>query len=113
MEQTKIQQWEESQEYQALGNLQKAFDVWLGYYAANDTSYFDHDINKAIESFEEAFQGEYDSELDFGYYLADELLPSYDNAPDFLVRYFDYESFTHDLFINDYWFEDGYVFMRI
>lgn len=110
MEQTnQIQAWKESEEYQDLGYRQEAFDIWLED-QHNDTSLYDHDILDAIRAFEDAYQGEYGSELDYAYHLADELIPS--NSPDFLVNYFDYESFARDLFIGDYWFQDGHVFWR-
>ena len=30
--------------------------------------------------------------------------------PDFAKTYFDYEKFARDLFMCDYWFDDGFVF---
>jgi len=59
------------------------------------------DLDDAINNFEEAFQGEYDSELDFTYSLVDDtgMLSS---VPENLQYYFDYEKFSRDLFINDY-----------
>lgn len=55
----------------------------------------------ALEHFEEAYQGEWDSEEDFAENLIDDL--GYLNEiPEHLQFYFDYEKFTRDLFINDY-----------
>jgi antirestriction protein len=58
-------------------------------------------LDYAIENFEEAFQGEHDSELDFTYQLVDDL-GYLEQMPENLRGYFDYEAFKHDLFINDY-----------
>lgn len=58
-----------------------------------------------ISGFEDAYCGTYSSELDYAYELADELI-SAESAPDFLTRYFDYEAFCRDLFINDCFSED-------
>jgi antirestriction protein len=64
------------------------------------------------EVFEESYQGEYDSELEFSYHLIDDtgyLL----EVSDTVARYFDYEAFSRDLFINDYSSFDGHVFLNI
>jgi len=108
--QNQIQNWKETQEYQELGNRQEAFDIWLDD-MHNDTSLYSHDINEAISDFEEAYQGHYSSKLEFGQELANEMIPN--NCPEFLSRYFDYEQFTYDIFLGDYWFQDGYVFRCI
>jgi antirestriction protein len=60
-----------------------------------------------IDQFEEAYQGEM-STKEFAEQLADEFMPS--NAPEFLTRYFDYEMWERDLFMGDYWENDGYIF---
>ena len=65
------------------------------------------------ESFEDANQGEWDSEEDFAEDLAAETM----EIPDHLRFYIDYEKFARDLFINDYFSADGanckvYVFRR-
>ena len=65
------------------------------------------------ESFEEAYQGEWDSEEDFAEDLASETM----EIPKHLEFYIDYEKFARDLFINDFFSADGegckvYVFRR-
>ena len=60
-----------------------------------------------IDQFEEAYQGEM-STKEFAEQLADEFMPS--DAPEFLTRYFDYEMWERDLFMGDYWENDGYIF---
>lgn len=64
------------------------------------------------QDFEEAFQGEYESEIEFTYQLLDDL-GELDSIPKHLQYYFDYEKYSNDLFINDFVFIDGYVFRRI
>ena len=55
------------------------------------------------EGFQEAYQGEWDSEEAFGQNLADETM----EIPENLQFYMDYEKFTRDLFIGDYFSVDG------
>ena len=50
------------------------------------------------ERFEEAYQGEWDSEEDFAQNLAEETM----EIPQHLQFYIDYEKFARDLFINDF-----------
>ena len=47
-----------------------------------------------------------DDEEDFAYEIIEEC---YD-LPEFAKTYFDYEKFARDLFMCDYWFDDGFVF---
>ncbi len=66
------------------------------------------------ESFEEAYQGEWDSEQEFAEDLASETL----EIPEHLQFYIDYEKFSRDLFINDYFSANGdghkvYVFRHL
>lgn len=67
-----------------------------------------------IDEFEEAYQGEM-STREFAEQLADEFMPSENsvNYHEFLVRYFDYEMFERDLFMGDYWENDGYIFRSL
>ena len=60
----------------------------------------DYSIEEAVRLLEDNYQGAYDNEVDFAYYLFDEC---YSNAiPDNLISYFDYVAFTRDLFLCDY-----------
>jgi len=82
---------------------QEAFAVWL----AHESHDLDkQDINDLISKFNDGFQGKYNDEEDFAYHIVEEC---YD-LPDFALSYFDYEKFARDLFMTDYWCEDGYVF---
>ena len=61
----------------------------------------------SLEHFEEAYQGEYDSERDFSDNLADEIYNTDKH------NYFDYNSFCDDKFMHDYTYLDRYVFSNI
>ena len=67
---------------------QEAFFVWCNYKG--------YDLG----------EGQYDDEEDFAYQIVEEC---YD-LPEFAKTYFDYEKFARDLFMCDYWFDDGFVF---
>ena len=64
-----------------------------------------------ISCFEDAYIGEYDSELGYAkQYLDDSGILS--QIPESLQCYFDVKAFSRDLFINDYYFVDGFVFIN-
>lgn len=52
-----------------------------------------------LANFEKAYCGEYGSEREFAVELADDAF----NIPESMEPYFDYEAYTRDLFIGDYW----------
>ena len=66
--------------------------------------YFD-DLTDVERQLEDAYQGIYKSEKEFGEEYADDVViagseSAYDDA---IVRYFDYEMFTRDLFMGDFY----------
>jgi len=66
------------------------------------------------EGFEDAYEGEWDSEESFAENLASEMM----EIPEHLEFYIDYEKLARDLFINDYFSVENegckvYVFRRI
>jgi hypothetical protein len=66
-----------------------------------------------IGDFEESYQGEMSTE-DFAGQLADEMFPFKPTETEkFLIRYFDYKQWERDLFLGDYWENDGYIFRSI
>ena len=66
-----------------------------------------------ISDFEEAYQGEMSTE-DFAAQLADEMMPtSTTHENEWLVRYFDYDKWERDLFMGDYWENDGHIFRSL
>ena len=68
--------------------------------------------NDDISTFEESFQGSYDSEDDFTFELV-ESCGYLSNVPETVARYFDYEKFSRDLFMSDYHYDNGFVFRNI
>lgn len=74
--------------------------------------YLDDFNSKAdIEEFKEHYMGEWGSEEDFGQHIVEEFYSEKLND-DFFARYFNYEAFAKDLFIDDYYYANGYVFQR-
>lgn len=51
------------------------------------------------DGFEDSYAGTYKSEQDFGYEIAKECL----TIPESIEVYFDYEAYTRDLFLSDYY----------
>jgi antirestriction protein len=62
-----------------------------------------------VSAFEDAYEGEYDSELDYIYKYVDDT-GMLDGVPDNIRNYFDYEAFARDVFMTDLSFCSGYVF---
>ena len=65
--------------------------------------------------------GKWDSEKDFAEHIIDECYRSafgrlqgknLDDMMGHLASYFDYEAYARDLFIDDFYFSNGYVFRR-
>jgi len=66
-----------------------------------------------IDEFEEAYQGEMTTR-EFAEQLAEEMMPASTNREnEWLVRYFDYEMWERDLFMGDYWENDGHIFRSL
>lgn len=84
-------------------NEQEAFCVWCNYKGCDLSEADAHDH---IRSFRDEYIGPYGSEEDFAYMIVEEC---YD-LPEFARTYFDYSQFARDLFMCDYWFDDGFVF---
>ena len=82
----------------ADSSQQDAMRAYIDYYGEWDA-----------DNFEEAYEGEYNSEEDFAEWLVDEIgMENIQNRE----YYFDYDKFARDLFISDYDFVDGYVFRQ-
>ncbi len=64
-----------------------------------------------FDSFKERYQGKWDSEKDFAEHIVDECY-NLDDMMGSLSSYFDYEAYARDLFIEDYYFSNGFVFRR-
>jgi antirestriction protein len=64
-----------------------------------------------IDEFEESYQGEMTTR-EFAEQLADDgFIPA--DAPQWMHIYFDYEKFERDLFMGDYWENDGHIFRSL
>lgn len=62
------------------------------------------------EAFEESYVGQYDSEREFAEEWADDT-GVLESVPDYLRRYFDYDAFARDMFMDGYYMsEGGHVF---
>ena len=92
------------QDYENIPEAQQeAFFVWCDHHN-NDIS--EEDADDLISSFEDEYQGEYKDEEDYAYEIVEEC---YD-LPEFAKTYFDYSAFARDLFMTDYWMDNGFVF---
>lgn len=82
-----------------------AFCAWCTYSQYDIST---QDIDDLITAFRDEYIGQYSSEEDY----AEELIEECYDLSEFAKTYFDYEKFAHELFTTDYWYDDGYVFMR-
>ena len=67
-----------------------------------------------IDTFEDSFfcyLNEYNINEAFGNYMMD-ITGEISEIPKHLQYYFDFESYGRDLLINDYWEQDGYIFIN-
>ena len=67
--------------------------------------------NDSFDSFKERYMGKWDSEKDFAEHIVDECY-NLDDMMGHLASYFDDDAYARDLFIDDFYFTDGYVFRR-
>ena len=84
----------------------EAFEVYLSAFGSSK------DDSTIFDNFREAYQGKWSSEVEFTENLVDELGMLH-GAPEFLMSYFNYKQFAYDLFIDDYYFESGFVYRRL
>lgn len=84
---------------------QEAFFIWCDH---NSCDMDKREVCDLVQDFQDSYQGEYNSEEDFACQIVEEC---YD-LPEFAKTYFDYKKFARDLFISDYWFENGFVFRK-
>ena len=71
-----------------------------------DPEYMFQDYENIPEALISEYQGEYKDEEDYAYEIVEQC---YD-LPEFVKTYFDYSAFARDLFITDYWMDNGFVF---
>ena len=65
-----------------------------------------------LEHFKDCYVGEYDSEEDYAREFVDEFY-DLENLMGHLANYFDYDAYARDLFMWDYYYDNGYVFRNI
>ena len=65
------------------------------------------------DQFEEAYQGEWDSERAYSDNLLDECYPEIADGDSVTSRYFNYDAFCRDLFMSDCSYVEGHVFNNI
>lgn len=96
-----------------LDGLVEAIDYCEEHYTdeAAVAAYIDDRGQWDRSDFEDAYCGEYDSEVAYAEALVDDV-GYLSEMPESLRCYFDYEKFARDLFITDYYFSNGYVFRR-
>jgi len=63
-----------------------------------------------LDNFDERYCGKYDSEAEFAEEIVNECYS--EELSEFAKMYFDYEKYARDIFVNDYLYENGYVFRR-
>ena len=61
-----------------------------------------------LDKFDDAYVGRFDSEADFARHIVDECY----TLEGLLADYFDYDAFADDLFMCDYYFDNGHVIRR-
>ena len=71
-------------------------------------AFIDWDSEK-LEHFEDCYVGEYDSEEDYARELVNECY-DLEKLMGHLADYFDFEAYARDLFMYDYYYDNGYVF---
>lgn len=75
-------------------------------------AYFENCGQTDIDTIEEAYQGQHNSDEDFAYQLADEI-GLLDGMDESLQCYFDWESWARDLMMCDYFESNGHYFRNM
>lgn len=85
-----------------------ALEAWV----SNSPTYYKwEEWQDWISDFEDAYQGQWNSEQEFADDLADQTITP--DLPEMGQLYFDYNKFARDLFLGDYWSSNGYIFRSI
>ena len=93
---------------------EETFDKILEYAGKDDSereiweTYLDNVDGKAsFEDAQDRYCGQYDTEEDF----AEEIISDcYPDLPEFALRYFDYAAYARDIFIDSFYWLNGFVF---
>ena len=99
-------------EYEDLETIVSIVESLMEYGEAFAVYYNDvSDLDTAQSCFEDVYQGEYDSFLDYATETFDELYAH--SIPENLRRYIDYDAFARDLQAEGYFIEAGHVFRPV
>ena len=98
-------------EWPDLDEVVKAAELVEQYSLEAVNAYLSYTGGSDLDDFESSYQGEYSSPEDFAYQLVEDL-GLLQGVPDTLKYYFDYEAYARDLFMGDYFEENGHVFSR-
>ena len=79
---------------------QEAYEAFVDSFSEDD-----------MEKFKERYMGKWDSEEDFAEHIISECY-DLDGMMGHLASYFSYSAYARDLYLDDYFFTDGYVFRR-
>ena len=101
-----LEAWKEMDENrrEAFGLFIARCNIIIGWYGS-------HDMSEAAEAFEKAYQGQWDSREDFAQQLAEDIGETI--AETWPHNCIDWELAARELFMGDYWEEDGHVFRRL
>ena len=75
-------------------------------------AYFENCGQTDLDTIEEAYSGEHNSDLDFAQQMGDDI-GLLDGMDDSLKYYFDWESWARDLMISDYFESNGHYFRNL
>ena len=91
-------------------DLDPSVFAYLQHPAGTDAkdAFISHRGSWDVAQFDESYVGEWISETDYAYEHAERHL----NIPEDIQCYFNYDALAYDIFINDYYFNDGHVFRR-
>jgi len=84
----------------------EAFEVYVAAFGSS------RDDSTIFDNFREAYCGKWSNEEEYAEQLAEDCC-MLEGAPEFLKSYFDYKAFARDLFIDDYYFDSGFVYRRM
>ncbi len=96
-------------EYESISTIAEYAEFIAEHEELGQALIAEYDLDTAKAMIEDQYHGCYDSEVDFAHHLIDDCYG--EKLPDNLMRYFDYEAFARDLFIDDFFAVelDGYV----
>lgn len=73
-------------------------------------AFIDYYGSTSLDEFEDHYQGEFASELDFAYEYIESTYGDLHDIMGDLANYFDYDAYARDLFLDAFTFHNGFVF---